>query len=137
MLFLHNGMQLSTEVLYCQAGMIYLLFILDICFSVAAQLLLRVGARRLSGDFSLALIPEILRNRYLLGGMTLFGMSFFLYVFVLSRLQINVAYPVAAGTGLVLITAFSYFFLNEFLTVRQVTGIGAIAAGIFLVLMPK
>lgn len=117
--------------------MIYLLLILDICFSVAAQLLLRVGARRLSGDFSFALIPEILRNWYLLGGMTLFGMSFFLYIFVLSRLQINVAYPVAAGTGLVLITAFSYFFLNEFLTMRQVAGIGAIAAGIFLVLMSK
>lgn len=117
--------------------MIYLLLILDICFSVAAQLLLRVGAKQFSGGFTLALIPEVLRNRYLLGGMTLFGISFFLYVVVLSRLQINVAYPVAAGTGLVLITAFSYFFLNEFLTMRQVAGIGAIAAGIFLVLMPK
>lgn len=105
--------------------------------AVAAQLLLRVGAKRLSGDLSLALIPDMVRNWYLLGGMALFGVSFFLYVFILSRLQLNIVYPIAVGMGFVLITTVSYFFLNELLTVRQVTGIGAIIAGVFLVLMPK
>ncbi len=117
--------------------MIYLLLILEVCVAVTAQLLLRVGSRRLTGDFSLSLIPEMIRNWYLLAGMALFGVSFFLYVFILSRLQLHLVYPFAVGAGLVLITTLSYFFLNEAITSRQIAGIGAIAAGIFLVLMPK
>ena len=117
--------------------MIYLILFIDISLTVTAQLLLRVGARRLPAELSLSVIPELLRNWYLLGGMACFGVAFFLYIFVLSRLPLHAVYPTATGTVLVLITLFSYFFLNELLTARQVAGIGAIAAGIFLVLMPK
>ena len=117
--------------------MIYVLLFFDIILTVAAQLSLRVGAKRLSGDISLALISEALRNGYLLFGMACFGAAFVLYVLVLSRLELATVYPVAVGMGLILITACSYFFLDELLTARQVAGIGAIAAGIFLVLMPK
>ena len=117
--------------------MIYLFLILDITLTVTAQLLLRTGARRLPSEVSFALIPEVLRNWQILGGMALFGTAFFFYLFVLSRLQLNIVYPVAAGATLVLITTFSYFFLHESITMRQVAGIGAIAAGIFFVMMPK
>jgi multidrug transporter EmrE-like cation transporter len=117
--------------------MIYFILFIDIVLTVTAQLLLRVGAQRLPGEFSLALILAVLRNWYLLGGVVLFGTAFFLYVFVLSRLQLNMVYPVATGTTLILITTFSYFFLHEAITARQIAGIGAIAAGIFFVMMPK
>jgi multidrug transporter EmrE-like cation transporter len=117
--------------------MIYFILFIDIVLSVTAQLLLRAGARRLSGELSPALITEILRNWYILGGMLLFGTAFVFYVFILSRLQLHMVYPVATGTSIILITTFSYLFLNETITARQVAGIGTIAAGIFFVLMPK
>lgn len=117
--------------------MIYLFLCIDIALTVTAQLLLRVGARRLPADISAAIIPEILRNWYLLGGMVCFGLAFCLYVLVLSRLPLHMIYPVSTGAALVLITTFSYFFLNELVTMRQVAGIGTIAAGIFFIMMPK
>ena len=116
--------------------MIYLVLILDIILTVTAQLLLRVGARRLPVEFSLAVIPDILRNWYLLGGMFCFGAAFCLYVLVLSRLPLHSVYPVATGAGLILITLLSYLFLNEAVTARQVAGIGTIAAGIFFIMLP-
>ena len=74
---------------------------------------------------------------FLLGGMVLYGVSFFLYILVLSRLQLNMLYPVATGSALVLITILSYIFFRETLTVLQVTGIVAILLGIVLVLLPR
>ena len=116
--------------------MIYLILFIDITLTVTAQLLLRAGARRLPAEISFAVIPDFLRNWYLLGGMACFGAAFFLYVLVLSRLPLHSVYPVATGAALILITALSYFFLNESVTARQVAGIGSIAAGIFFIMLP-
>ncbi|MEK7642985.1 MAG: hypothetical protein AAB372_00850 [Patescibacteria group bacterium] len=118
--------------------MAYALLIVDITLTVAAQLLLRTGAARLSGQgVSFSIILEPLKNMFLLGGMVLYGVSFFLYILVLSRLQLNMLYPVATGSALVLITILSYIFFRETLTVLQVTGIVAILLGIVLVLLPR
>lgn len=117
--------------------MIYLLLLLDIILTVSAQLALRMGARQLQSGLSLALIFEPLKNMFLLAGMALFAVSFFLYVFILSKLQLNIVYPVATGTILVLITILSHFFLKETLTTLQVVGILTILVGVILVLLPR
>ena len=118
--------------------MIYLLLFIDIILTVSAQLSLRVGAERMwSSSFSLGILTEPLKNIFLFTGLLLYAISFFLYVFILSKLQLNVVYPVATGTILVLITAFSYFFLKETLTVIQIVGIAAILVGVILILLPR
>lgn len=117
--------------------MIYLLLFLDIILTVSAQLVLRIGAKNLQSGLSFALVFEPLKNMFLLAGMALFGVSFFLYVFILSKLQLNIVYPVATGTILVLITVISHFFLKEILTTLQAIGIVAILIGVVLVLLPR
>ena len=117
--------------------MIYLLLLFDIMLTVSAQLALRMGARQLQSGLSFALIFEPLKNMFLLAGMALFAVSFFLYVFILSKLQLNIVYPVATGTILVLITILSHFFLKETLTTLQVVGILTILVGVVLVLLPR
>lgn len=117
---------------------VYALLLLDIVLTVAAQLVLRIGAQRLAGQgLSLSLIFEPLKNSFLLLGIVLYAISFFLYVFILSKLQLNVVYPVATGTILILITLTSYFFFRETLGALQMLGITAILVGIFLVLLPQ
>ena len=123
--------------LWYVSDMIYLLLLLDIILTVSAQLVLRVGAKQLTGGLSLALLFEPLKNIFLFAGMALFATSFFLYVFILSKLQLNVVYPVATGVVLVLITALSHFFLKETLTALQAVGIAAILIGVVLVLLPR
>lgn len=118
--------------------MIYLLLILDIFLTVSAQLSLRAGAIKLGGSgLSLSIVLEPLKNAFLFLGLVLYGVSFFLYVFILSKLQLNVVYPVATGAILIFITLASYLFFKETLNTVQAVGIGAILIGIFLVLLPK
>ncbi len=118
--------------------LVYALLFVDVVLTVSAQLLLRSGAQRLSGmRLSLEIIFEPLKNGFLLGGIILYGISFFLYVFILSKLQLNVVYPVSVGIMLVLITAFSYLFLKESLTTTHIAGIVAILIGVMTVLLSK
>jgi len=118
--------------------LIYALLMLDILFTVSAQLMLRTGAKRIAGEgLSLGIIFEPLKNGFLFAGIVLYGVSFFLYIFLLSRLQLNIVYPIAIGVGLVLITTFSYFFLKETISMLHLAGIIAILSGVILILLPK
>jgi len=117
--------------------MIYWLLLLDIFLTVSAQLVLRTGAHRLSSGLSLSIVLEPLKNIFLFTGLLLYAVSFFLYVFVLSRLQLHVVYPIAVGTTLVLITLASYLLLKETITIIQIIGIAAILIGVILVLIPR
>lgn len=117
---------------------IYALLMLDIVLTVSAQLLLRTGAKRMAGEgLSLGIILEPLKNGFLFAGIVFYAVSFFLYVFILSRLQLNIVYPVSVGVMLVLITAFSYLFLKESLSIPHIVGIAAILFGVILILLPK
>ncbi len=117
---------------------VYALLFIDVLLTVSAQLALRAGAMRLGEHgFSLGIVLEPLKNMFLLLGVGLYAISFFLYVFILSRLQLNVAYPVATGAILVIIAVASHFWLNEHITFPHIVGIAAILVGIVLILLPK
>ena len=118
--------------------LVYALLFVDVILTVSAQLALRAGAMRLNGKaLSLSLVLEPLRNGFLSLGIVLYAISFFLYVFILSRLQLNVVYPIATGAILVIIALLSYFWLNENITSLHIVGIIAILIGIILILFPK
>lgn len=118
--------------------MIYGLLFVDIVLTVLAQLTLRAGALRLASlGFGIPLIRALFRNIYLLFGLFLYGISFFLYVFLLSKLQLSIVYPIATGTILAVITIAAHFIFNESLGPFQVVGIVCIFLGIVLVLLPR
>jgi len=118
--------------------MIYFLLFLDILFTVAAQLSLRMGALRISSiEFSYYFFIGLAKNYFLILGLSLFAVSFFLYTFILSKLQLNIAYPIATGMVLVIITIFSQFLLKESLTAVQAVGIFAVIVGVVLILLPR
>ena len=118
--------------------MIYFLFLLDIILTVSAQLFLRVGAERLgSSNLSLWILAEPLKNIFLFAGLSLYAVSFFLYMFILSRLQLHVVYPITVGATLILITLASHLLLREAVTTIQIVGIATILIGVILVLLPR
>ena len=109
--------------------------------NVGAHLSLKKGVSLLgevkfsSLDFA-ALIPKVFQNIWLASGLSLFVISFILYLFVLSKVQLNILYPVLVGSGIILITLSSWSFFKETLSMTQIMGILIIILGIFLV-MPK
>ena len=119
-----------------------LIFLLiSIITASIAQFFLKKGALALQNlEFSLPNIlysaSSILRNKWLLGGASFFVISFFFYLFVLSRLRLNFAYPVMVSAGIILVAIGSQIFLGETLSFRQIIGIALIIFGIFL-LVPK
>jgi multidrug transporter EmrE-like cation transporter len=68
----------------------------------------------------------------LLAAVALYGVSFAVTALVFARLPLSVASPVMAGGIFVLITALSWFFLNEPLHAGKVAGMALILAGIVL-----
>ena len=115
--------------------MIVFLIILETLVAVSAQLLLRHGAMNLGAGLSVALVLEPFRNLSIFSGMVLHGVGFFLYIYILSKLPLNVFYPIATGATIVLIAVLSTLMLKETLTAMQIVGIAIIVLGIFLVFL--
>jgi multidrug transporter EmrE-like cation transporter len=114
--------------------MLLFLMALEIVLATTAQLMLRHGAVDLEFDgigLDLVLVP--LSRPWVLGGLALHGASFFLYVYILSRLQLNILYPIATGATIALIVVASTILFKESINGAQVLGIGAILVGISLV----
>jgi multidrug transporter EmrE-like cation transporter len=117
--------------------LIIVLIVIETILAVSAQLLLRHGAMRLQGQaLTLEFLFEPLRNFPILAGLVLHGMSFYLYIYILSRLRLNILYPVATGASLVLITILSVVLLKEAISLPQAIGIVTIMVGIVLVFVP-
>lgn len=114
-----------------------LVLIIPIFAAATAQVFFKKGISALGRlDFSLAnlltLVPKIMQNGWLLSGMVLFGISFLVYLFALSKYQLNIAYPIFVSSGIILISLASWFFFRETLSWLQISGIILIIFGIFL-----
>ena len=119
----------------------FLILIPSILLASAAQICFKNGVMALGSlDFSfwglLSLIPRVFQNLWLIVGIFLFALSFLFYLFVLSKFQLNIAYPIMVSAGIVLIASVSWFFFKEPLSVLQMLGIIFILFGIFL-LFPR
>ena len=79
-----------------------------------------------------SLIPRVFQSGWLMGGLVLFGISFLVYLFALSKFQLNIVYPVLVSAGIVLIALASWALFKESLSLLQVLGIILIIFGIFL-----
>lgn len=117
----------------------FLLLGISISLTTIAHLLLKKGITLIGKlEFSLtnfiSLIFQIFQNPYLFLGLFFFGVAFFFWLFVLSKIQLNIVYPISISLNLCLITIASWFLFKEYLSFYQILGIGFIIFGIFLLL---
>lgn len=118
--------------------MLVTLIIIETVLVVVAQLMLRHGATKLEMQtLGVAMFVESIQSAWIMTGLALHGISFFLYVYILSKLRLNVFYPIATGATLVLITVLSVIILKEKLTAAQVAGITVIMVGMVLVFVQR
>lgn len=120
---------------------IFLLLAISILATAGAQLCLKKGVLMLGElNFSILgifqLILRVFQNIYLTGGIFLFGFSFFVWLFILSRIQLNIAYPIAVSLEISMVSLGTWFFFHEYFSLSQIIGIIVVIIGIFLVL-PK
>jgi multidrug transporter EmrE-like cation transporter len=114
-----------------------LLILFEVLLNVAAQLSLKVGMGKI-GHFdltfadSLPILWQILTSFWIIIGIAIYIISLLVWFFVLSRVEVSIAYPLTS-LGYVLSAIFAYYLLGEHVTILRVVGICIILVGVFVV----
>jgi multidrug transporter EmrE-like cation transporter len=117
--------------------MTLILAVFSVSLNAAAQIFLRktmVGVGPLPGDRS-DLIPyafAVVLNPWFIAGMTCYAVSIGVWLIVLSKLEVSVAYPLLS-IGYVITAVVGFFFLGENVTLLRVFGIALICGGLFFI----
>lgn len=108
----------------------YLLAGASILLGGVGQFLLKLGADRIRPGPTLWLtLWRLVGIPPLSVGLLCFGTSFVLWIFVLRRLPLSVAYPMVSLNYLV-VTLLAVLFLNERFTLYKAVGLGLIMLGV-------
>ena len=66
-------------------------------------------------------------------GAALYGLSFLLWMLILARVQLSVAYPILIGATLATTTIGAWLLLKEPVSVLRLAGVAVVFAGVTLV----
>jgi multidrug transporter EmrE-like cation transporter len=114
--------------------MSYIILILAITFNAVANILMKVGMLRERPATNLmSVIISVILNPVLIGGIICFALGLAAYCYVLTKLNLSVAYPIMTSVGYVIVIIASWLFLKETITVIQVAGFAFIIAGVWMV----
>lgn len=105
-----------------------------LCANVVAQLFLRKGMMNIEiNSLSLSKLLEVLSSLYVWMGLFFYGISFVLYLYILTKFEVSYIYPIIMSIGFVLLLIFSVLLFGEAFTLKKVLGILIIAAGIIII----
>jgi multidrug transporter EmrE-like cation transporter len=82
---------------------------------------------------TLEVIKNILSSFYVWFGLCCYGISFIIYLYILSKFEVSYIYPIIMSAGFVLLLIFSTLFLGKILTLKKIIGIAVISAGLFII----
>jgi multidrug transporter EmrE-like cation transporter len=114
-----------------------ILILTTVALSAVAQLALKMGATspKMAVAMKAGLADSIiaaLGTPLIWAGLAIYGFSVALWLWVLARVDLSVAYPFV-GVSFLITMAFGAFFLNETMTVPRIAGTLLIAVGCVLV----
>lgn len=107
-----------------------LLILLNTLILVSGQFLWKIGMTNRSVSFdSLGAITRVMISPYILSGLVLYGMATILWLFILTKVPLSVAYPIQS-IAYILAVFGAYFFFQEEITLWKVIGVILIMAGV-------
>ncbi|MCR8645620.1 EamA family transporter [Paenibacillus sp. N1-5-1-14] len=109
------------------------LILLNTCFLVTGQFLWKVGLMRKTNPFeSIRTIVELFFSPWIFGGLVIYGIATVLWMFILTRVDISVAYPLQSIAYIM--TAFgAYYVFNESLSPLKIMGCLVILIGVAMI----
>ncbi|MBC7321053.1 small multidrug resistance protein [bacterium] len=110
--------------------MTYLVLFVSLIFNALANVAIKSGMRNYTGGINLGFISYVIKNPTVIAGLSLFGFAFIGYSFVLSKLQLSIAYPIMTGAGFLLVSVFSLLLFNESFNLFKILGVIFIFIGI-------
>lgn len=115
----------------------YIFVIACVALNIISQIFLKTGMNGI-GHFQMdvqGLLTGGIKaatNPYIIMGLFLYGLSFALWLIVLSKLEVSLAYPLLS-IGYIIMPFVGYLFLNESLSVDRIVGICIIIVGVYVV----
>lgn len=113
---------------------VWALALASISLSSIAQLLMKVGTTgvRLAVQSGSPAIFATVTNMHIVAGFAAYGIGAILWLSVLSRVDLSMAYPLVS-LGFVLVAILSWLVLGEHMPPGRLMGIALIVAGVALV----
>jgi drug/metabolite transporter (DMT)-like permease len=114
---------------------VWALALISVLLSAAAQLLMKVGmtgGRSLAGASIVDTALAVALNPYVVGGLACYGVSAVLWLGVLSRMPLSMAYPLVA-LAIAIVVALSGFLLGEPLPSARLAGAALIIVGVVVI----
>jgi small multidrug resistance pump len=102
-------------------SLFYLLIVITVSFNTLAQLLLKAG----SGKSFI--------NIYLLGGILAYGVSTLMYISLLKKINLSLAYPLVIGLTVITTTVLGSALFHERVEPIAWVGIGLMLSGIWAI----
>lgn len=114
----------------------YLLIIVSVLLNASAQLFIKrgmttIGSVTLSANGISSLALKAITNMPIIMGMLAYAVSILLWMIVLSRVNVSIAYPFLS-IGYIFTAVFAFFLFNEPFTVQKILGILIICLGVIL-----
>lgn len=108
-----------------------LLALWSLC-EVVGQVLFKLGVDGLGSDdvhFGVDSLARAVRSPAIWGGIALHVVEFFLWLEILGRLPLSIAFPLESISYVIVLLA-TRIFLREAISIRRWAGVGLICAGI-------
>jgi multidrug transporter EmrE-like cation transporter len=115
----------------------FALILLAVIINTTAQLLLKAGMDRI-GHFAFTwtnIAPislQVACNPFILGGLATYVLAVIVWLLVLSRVDVSIAYPLVS-LGYITTAISAYYLFGEPLTASRILGIGVIMLGVYLI----
>lgn len=110
--------------------------IISVILGAFGQILVKIGAKNLELDFSpehlLRSLGAIMQNFPVMAGLFLYGVSFILWIKVLSKTELSYAYPFVS-LGYIFIMAFSVMVFKESISFYRVLGTVLVIVGVIFI----
>jgi multidrug transporter EmrE-like cation transporter len=111
-----------------------LLILASVFLNASAQLFMRKGMLRIGpisfSFFSLTLIGKLCTNIYLILSIACYVLSALLWMAVLSKVDVSLAYPFLS-IGFIIVLIMGHFLFGEQITWFKIVGIAFVCVGIF------
>ena len=114
----------------------YLVLGIAITFNSLANILIKIGMNKVGGikiTNIQSIVEKFFLNWVVLLGVFFFGLTLIAYSYVLSKLNLSIAYPIMTSLGFVLVILVSIIYLGEKITLLQLGGIVLIILGVWIV----
>lgn len=111
----------------------YMLILFNTLMLVSGQFLWKIALKYNEASFgSLRAFSQLMISPYFLGGLVVYGLATVLWLFILSRVSLSLAYPIQSLAYIIVVFG-AYWIFNEPLSLPKVVGCLLILAGVVFI----